>query len=168
MLDFDGDASNQVIWFTDTSATAPRFDQTPMALDVMDQWMENIASSPERGVAGNKPAGAVDRCFAADGSPIAAGDGVWAGILDDRPQGACTERFPLHSTSRIVAGGPIRGGIFACRRQPVARAAAQGLYAPWVPSAEDIARLQQIFPDGVCDYTKPDAGLPPELNAQGS
>lgn len=167
MLDFDGDASNQVIWFTDTSATLPRFDQTPMALDVMDQWMENIAANPGRGVAGNKPAGAVDRCFAADGSPIAAGDDVWAGILDDRAQGACTARFPLNGTSRIVAGGPIRGGIFACQRQPVARAAAQGLYGPWVPSTDDIARLQQIFPDGVCDYTKGDAGLPPELNANG-
>ncbi|MCZ7590142.1 MAG: DUF6351 family protein [Gaiella sp.] len=166
MLDFDGDASNQVVWFTDTSATA-RFDQTPMALEVIDDWMANLAAHPERGVAGNKPAGAVDTCFAVDGSPIASGADVWAGILDQRPQGACTHRFPLYETSRIVAGGPLRGGIFACERQPVARAAAQGLYAPWVPSADDLARLRQIFPDGVCDYTRGDAGLPPELHARG-
>jgi len=35
-----------------------------------------------------------------------------------------------------------------------------------VPVAEDVARLQQVFPTGVCDYTKGDLGLPPELHAQ--
>jgi len=167
MLDFDGDASNQVIWFTDARPSGPQFDQTPMALDVIDQWLANMAADPGRGVAGNKPAAAVDSCFATNGSLIASGDDVWAGILDERPQGPCTKQFPLFSTSRIVAGGPLEGGIFACELQPVARAAAQGLYGPWVPSSDDVARLQQIFPDGVCDYTKGDAGLPPELNARG-
>jgi Tannase-like family of unknown function (DUF6351) len=167
MLNFDGDASNQVIWFTDARPAGPQFDQTPMALDVIDEWMANIAAYPERSVAENKPAAAVDRCFKTDGSPLATGDGVWAGILDDGPKGACAEAFPIFETSRIVAGGPIEGGIFACERQPVERAAAQGLYAPWVPSTSDIARLKEIFPDGVCDYTKRDAGPPPELNATG-
>ncbi|HET9287592.1 MAG TPA: DUF6351 family protein [Gaiella sp.] len=167
MLDFDGDASNQVIWFTDARPAGPQSDQTPMALDVIDEWMTNIAAHPERSVAANKPSGAVDRCFTTNGSPLASGDGVWAGILDDRPQGACAQAFPVFGTSRTVAGGPITGAVFACERQPVERAAAQGLYAPWVPGTSDIARLKQIFPDGVCDYTKGDAGLPPELNAKG-
>jgi hypothetical protein len=167
MLNFDGDASNQVIWFTDARPAGPQFDHTPMALDVIDEWMGNIAANPDRSVAENKPAGAVDRCFATNGSPIASGDGVWAGVLDDGPAGACTQVFPLFETSRIVAGGPIEGGIFACERQPVERAAAQGLYAPWVPDEDDIDRLKAIFPDGVCDYTKGDAGLPPELRARG-
>ena len=167
MLNFDGDASNQVIWFTDARPAGVQFDQTPMALDVIDEWMANIADHPERGVSGNKPSGAVDRCFATNGSPLASGDGVWAGILDDGPKGACAQAFQTFETSRIVAGGPIEGGIFACERQPVARAAAHGLYAPWIPSEDDIDRLKQIFPDGVCDYSKGDAGLPPELNARG-
>ncbi len=167
MLNFDGDASNQVIWFTDARPAGVQFDQTPMALDVIDEWMANIADHPERGVSGNKPSGAVDRCFATNGSPLASGDGVWAGILDDGPKGACAQAFQTFETSRIVAGGPIEGGIFACERQPVASAAAHGLYAPWIPSEDDIDRLKQIFPDGVCDYSRGDAGLPPELNARG-
>ena len=167
MLNFDGDASNQVIWFTDARPAGPQFDQTPMALDVIDDWMANIAAHPERGVSANKPAAAVDRCFATNGSPLASGDGVWAGILDDGPLGACAQAFEIFGTSRIVAGGPIEGGIFACERQPVERAAAQGLYAPWIPGKDDIDRLKQVFPGGVCDYTKGDAGLPPELNARG-
>ena len=163
MLDFDGDASNQVIWFTDARPTGPMFDQTPMALDVIDEWMANIAANPSKGVGGNKPADAVDRCFSTDGSELATGDGVWNGILDDGPKGACAQAFPVFGTSRIAAGGPIEGGIFACTRQPVQRAVAQGLYAPWAPTREEVDRLREIFPDGVCDYTKGDLGRPPEL-----
>lgn len=166
MLNYDGDASNQVIWFTDARPDVA-FDQTPMALRVMDEWMRNIAAHPELGVAGNKPAAAVDSCFATDGSLIASGDDVWGGILDDGPAGACTQAFPLYSTSRIVAGGPIEGGVFKCALQPVARAIAHGLYGVWTPSTDEVERLKQIFPTGVCDYTKPDLGLPPGMHAKG-
>ena len=167
MLNFAGDASNQVIWFTDARPAGPQFDQTPLALRVIDEWMANIRAHPERGVSGNKPAAAVDSCFATDGSLIAAGDDVWAGILDARPPGTCTQLFPIHATSRIVAGGPIEGGIFACFLQPVDAAVDRRLYAPWTPTPEQVARLHQIFPAGVCDYTKGDAGLPPELHGRG-
>ena len=39
MLNADGDAYNQVIWFTDVVVSDQRFDQTPEALEVMDEWM---------------------------------------------------------------------------------------------------------------------------------
>jgi len=164
MLNYDGDASNQVIWFTD-ARPARAFDQTAMALQVMDQWMRNIAAHPERGVAGNKPAEAVDSCFATNGSLLARGDGVWNGILDGLPAGACAQTFPIKSTSRIVAGGPIEGGVFKCALQPVDDAIDRGLYGTWQPSDAEVARLKQIFPTGVCDYRKRDRGLPPELHA---
>ena len=160
MLDYDGDASNQVIWFTD-ARPARSFDQTPQALAVIDDWMANIRAHPEDGVVGNKPAAAVDSCFATDGTLIHAGSDSWDGILDSRPAGPCTKVFPLNSSSRIVSGGPIEGSIFKCARKPVASAVADGTYAPWIPAAADVARLQQIFPTGVCDYSKPDVGRPP-------
>ena len=160
MLDYDGDASNQVIWFTD-ARPARSFDQTPQALGVIDDWMANIRTHPEDGVAGNKPAAAVDSCFATDGTLIHAGSDSWNGILDSRPAGPCTQQFPLNSSSRIVSGGPIEGSIFKCARKPVATAVADGTYAPWLPGAADVTRLQQIFPTGVCDYSKPDVGRPP-------
>jgi hypothetical protein len=168
MLNFDGDASNQVIWFTAPGPTGPLFDQTPMALGVIDEWMANLAAHPERGVAGNKPAAAVDSCFAANGSLIASGDGVWSGVLDNLPAGACAQLFPPFATSRIVAGGPIEGGVFKCHLQPVAAAIDRGLYAPQVPTATQIGRLRAIFPSGVCDYRKGDVGMPPELHGNGS
>ncbi len=163
MLNYDHDASNQVIWSTDGRPSA-QFDQTPLALQVMDQWMRNIAAHPWRGVAGNKPPDAVDSCFHTDGSLLAKGNDVWNGILDSKPAGACTQAFPIYSTSRIVAGGPLEGGVFKCALQPVGTAISRGLYGSWQPSATEVARLQQIFPTGVCDYTKPDVGLPPHLH----
>ncbi len=159
MLNHDRRAGNQVIWFTD-ARPAVAFDQTPEALAVIDAWMANIRSAPWRGVVGNKPALAVDRCFTTAGQEIASGPHVWDGILDGRPAGACTATFPLYGTSRIVAGGPIEGGIFACSRQSVAAAIGRGLYGSWQPSSAERQRLEQIFPSGVCDYRKRDAGKP--------
>jgi hypothetical protein len=151
MLNYDGNASNQVIWFTDARPAAI-FDQTPEALSVMDAWLTNLRTNPWRGVAGNKPPLAVDRCFDTQGTPIASGPHVWDGILDHRAPGTCTQRFPLHSTSRIVAGGPIEGGVFKCRLQSVNRAIARGVYGSWHPTGAETQRLRQIFPTGVCDY----------------
>ena len=76
-------------------------------------------------MAGNKPALATDRCFTTAGTEIARGAHVWDGILDNGPEGACTQEFPLHSTSRIVAGGPLRGGVYKCALQSVEDAIAR-------------------------------------------
>ncbi len=132
MLDHDGDASNQVIWFTDARPDRV-FDQTPMALAVMDQWLTT----------GQRPATAVDSCFATDGTLIASGPGVWNGVIDGKPAGACTQQFPIHETSRTVAGAPFEGNVFKCRLQPVAAAIARGLYGSWRPDAAQVQRLSR-------------------------
>ena len=160
MLNADGDASNLVVWFTDLAPTL--FDQTPEALEVMDEWIESIRANPSLGVAGNKPLRATDRCFDGQGRQIAAGPGVWNGIIDDQPAGACTQRFPAYSTPRRLAGGPFEQSIFKCQLIPVEQAVARGFYGQWSPTAQEVNRLRNIFPQGVCDYSKPDAGLPPE------
>jgi Tannase-like family of unknown function (DUF6351) len=159
ITDQRGDADNQVIWFTD-ARPAVAFDQTPMAFAVMDEWMRNIKAHPERSVAENKPAAAVDSCFDTNGQPIASGPDVWNGVLANEPPGACTQHFPIYSTTRRVAGGPFRGGVFKCQLQPVADAIAAGGYGAWEPTAAERARLEEIFPSGVCDFSKPDAGRP--------
>ena len=157
MLNADGDAGNQVIWFTGKG-----FDQTPEALEVMDEWMMNILANPFQGVAGNKPPRAVDRCFDAAGNQIAAGAHVWDGILNTNPDGACTPLFPIYGTSRIVAGGPFKGSIFKCQLKSVYQAINDGDYGVGTPIlTPQKAMLEQIFPQGVCDFSEPDAGLPP-------
>ncbi len=158
--DFRGDSDNQVIWFTGAEG-GPQFDQTPEALEVIDEWMSNLLQHPELGVAGNKPERAVDRCFDTAGAEIAAGNQVWDGILDDAPTGPCSALYPVYRTSRVVAGGPFKGSIFKCELKSVQQAILAGDYGAWTPSAAEQALLEQIFPSGVCDFDRPDAGLPP-------
>ena len=152
-----GNADNQVIWFTD-ARPARVFDQTPEAFEVIDEWMANLRAHPGRGVAGNKPPRATDRCFEVDGTEIASGDDVWSGILDDGPAGPCARIMPVFKTTRIVAGGPIEGGIFECSLMSVDAAIASGVYGVWDPNAAERLRLMEIFPDGVCDWSAPDQG----------
>ena len=154
-----GNSDNQVIWFTDARPERV-FDQTGEALEVLHEWVTNIKANPEAGVAGNRPASAQDACFATDGTMIARGDGVWSGVLDDNAAGACTEVFPLYTTSRIEAGGPIEGSVFKCRLKPLDVALSDGTYGNWAPDQGQISALSDIFPDGVCDYAQPDQGRP--------
>ncbi len=37
----------------------------------------------------------------------------------------------------------------------------RGVYGWWQPNAAEVTRLEQIFPTGVCDFTKGDEGRPP-------
>lgn len=160
VLDAMGHSGNLAVWFTDTTPGVAKASQTLEALAVMDEWLANIRANPRLSVAQNRPARAADACFDLQGQRIAQGDGVWSGILDGRPAGACTQRFAIYGTSRTVAGAPIQGGIYRCALKPVERAVADGSYAPWVPTAADIAVLQQIHPQGVCDYGRPDQARP--------
>lgn len=162
MRDGQGTAANQVVWFTD-ARPARAFDQTPMALAVMDQWLGNLRAHPERGVVRNKPAEAVDSCFATDGTLLYRGADAWRGILDSAPAGQCTQRFPIHGTSRTVAGGPFDEELYKCALQPVHAAIARGVYGSWRPTRTQVDRLKQVFPTGVCDYTRPDVGKPRSL-----
>ncbi len=165
-----GDAGNQVIWFTDARPTdysdpsRPRpldeFNQTWMALEVLDEWITNIQENPNQSIAENRPTAAVDACFETNGDLIESGDGVWNGILDEGPAGTCTERFPTYTTSRMVAGGPIEGGVFQCRLKPVMIALLDGTYGSVFFTRQEITRLKEIFPEGVCDYSAHRRGRP--------
>jgi hypothetical protein len=156
MIDGRGHADNQLIWFAE-----PYFDMTPQAFAVLDEWLYNIRHKVHgKGVVANKPATAVDRCVDDGGRTIGAGPDAWDGILNGGSPGPCTDAFPLYSTSRIVAGGNIKGDIFKCHLQTVADAIANGVYDPIEIIVPTQTRLEQIFLDGVCDYTKGDVGRP--------
>lgn len=154
-----GNDDNQLVWFTDARPERS-FDQTMQALGVLDEWVMNIKANPDGGVADNRPATAQDACFATDGSLIAEGADVWGGILDNAAAGACTQAFPLYSTSRIVAGSPIEGSIFKCSLKALDTALSDGTYGNWAPDTTQIGQLRQIFPEGVCDYSQGDQGRP--------
>ena len=164
-----GDAGNQVIWFTDTRPTDYSGDepepqensnQTWLALEVLHDWITNIQNNPEMTIAENRPDAAEDACFDTNGDQIASGDDVWNGILNNNMEGTCTAQFQTYTTSRMVAGGPIEGSIFKCSLKPVATALSDGTYGETSFTPEEVDRLKEIFPDGVCDYSQPDQGRP--------
>ncbi|MBX3142993.1 MAG: hypothetical protein KF813_04495 [Trueperaceae bacterium] len=154
IIEAGGDPGEMVVWFTDTTDDN-EFDQTPLALQVIDQWLANLRADPSLSVTQARPAAAVDSCFDASGELIYAGEDAWAGILDAGPKGPCAERFEVYSNSRVVAGGPITGDVFKCALQSVDEAIRRGVYGAWQPTAEEREQLLAIFPTGVCDY---DAG----------
>ncbi len=154
LLRGQGTAENQLIWMT-----AKPHNPVAEAFAVVDQWMLNILIHPERGVVGNRPERAEDKCFDKNGSIIASGAHVWDGAWNGRETGACMAEYPRHRTSREVAGGDIAGDVFKCQLQPVDRAIERGVYGG-VNMMPYLERLESIFPDGVCDFTRPDLGLP--------
>jgi len=61
----------------------------------------------------------------------------------------CKAMFPVYANPRIVAGGPGTADIFKCELKPVDTAD----YARPVTDAQ-LTQLRNVFPQGVCDYTK--------------
>lgn len=181
-----GNADNQVIWWLDARPEEDE-DATDRLLDdafrVMDEWILSQAESDGASAASVKPAAAVDTCWATDGTLIASGEDVWDGAVelaisgagawtDEAPEeidgvtvGECARYFPIHSTSRVIAGGPITNDVYKCHLKDVSRSVEDGDYGEWEPDEAELARLEAIFPDGVCDYSKRSVGYPEGENA---
>ena len=154
MIRTRGHADNQLIW-----VTALPHDPQVEAFALIDSWMMNIRVRPQDGVVANKPAQALDQCFTAEGNILASGDGVWNGSWNNSTPGACMQVYPAFRTSREVAGGGPEADIFKCHRRNIADAIAAGVYSG-INLDGYRAELEQVFPDGVCDYSLGDAALP--------
>jgi len=145
----NGDAGNHVII---TAADSPnRAPGTPIGvaiprvLDQMDQWIVAIQADTRdvpmsQKVRDNKPADLVDSCY------INAGLKVTSAEL-------CAQIFPYHAHPRLIAGAPESEDIIKCTLKPVDAAD----YEQEV-TAEQLATLNEIFPEGVCDYSQPGVG----------
>ncbi len=143
-----GHHDNHAIWFV-----ANEIDfvvKIKLGLDTLTEYLDH----------GEAPAQFTDACFDQLGDPIGIGENVWDGILNSNPPGVCTRNYPVFASSRMVAGDSHAGDIFKCQLKSVDEAMADGTYGDAnFDSAED-AWLRAIFPAGVCDYNKPDAGRP--------
>ena len=152
-----GHADHHVIWVANEA-------YTPLqeAFSAMDQWMLQVLANPDTPVWQLKPDTLQDQCFAANGVVQAKGSDVWDGEWNGREAGACSRQYRQYSNSRIQAGGPWQGSIFRCRLIPVEQAMAKQLYGEQDMTAY-LAVLEQIFPNGVCDYSAADTARPHNL-----
>jgi hypothetical protein len=119
-----------------------------MALLAHDEWQANLAADTSDApypvkVIRNKPASLKNQCWDA------------SGVVRDHPfnpddPGVCNTLFPVHADPRVVAGGPRSGDILKCRLKPASFADYSVTF-----SAAEQARLEAIFPQGVCDWSRP-------------
>jgi hypothetical protein len=58
--------------------------------------------------------------------------------------------YPSWTNPRYVAGGPIQANIYKCPLKPIDMNDYQVTF-----TSDELARLHSIFPNGVCDWSKP-------------
>jgi Tannase-like family of unknown function (DUF6351) len=58
--------------------------------------------------------------------------------------------YPAHTDPRIVAGAPLTDDILKCALKPV-----DPKDYSQQPTPDQIAGLKAVFPQGVCDYSRP-------------
>ena len=125
--------------------------QSKEALRLIDVWLDRIDADQSPGsravkVARNKPAELTDACFTDSGEKIA------EPRTYGKP-GRCNDLYPASADPRIVSGGPVAGDVLKCQLKPVNN---NDYTQPF--NASDLDRFKAIFPQGVCDFSKPGIG----------
>jgi hypothetical protein len=110
----------------------------------MDRWLRAVEKDKKKGtlpqkVARDKPTDITDRCYDGNGGKVS--------------DGLCPDAVvPIYATPRIVAGDAITTDNNKCQLKPLNRADDYGA----IPLTDDQwAQLEQVFPNGVCDFSKP-------------
>ena len=129
----NGRVDNQVIWIYPNGVAGLAQKVTGLAIDTMSQWLDT----------GVKPRAAVDACWDVIGTKIA------EPATFDKP-GLCNALYPSHANPRLVAGAPLVDDILKCRLKPIDVKDYKAVF-----TLDEMLKLRLIFPDGVCDYSKP-------------
>lgn len=148
-----GASANQVIWVADRAPSQgqpPKVNLAPIALDTITKWLDSMAADPApltpAKVVKHKPADAVDAYWTPDGQRVNE-------VASWDPDTSWNKTYPIHLEPRLIAGAPITNDIMKCALKPVSLADYSVNF-----SKSQQARLKKIFPDGVCDWSKPGVG----------
>jgi hypothetical protein len=119
------------------------------ALNQMDRWLTSLSDDKSSDpkivrVRRAKPADLVDACWTRDDRPQKIVEPATYG------SGRCEELYPAHSIPRGVAGAPVSSDVAKCQLKPINSSDYSVTF-----TGEEMARLRRIFPDGVCDWSKP-------------
>lgn len=151
LIKANGHADNQVMLHEDY--TYGGFNtESPLhqeAIRQMDHWLLNLAKDTSTApraqrVVKAKPADLREGCVAPGGKRINEKQ-VYQG-------GECDKYFPSYGSPYLVAGMPLANNIAICQRKPIDPSEYKETFTP-----AEMDRLRRIFPEGVCDYTKPGA-----------
>jgi hypothetical protein len=141
-----GNHENQLIWEGPVAIMGDTQCEVNSFL-AMDGWLAAIEKDTStrtlaQKVAADKPDDLSDRCY----------DGAGHKLLND----ICGDAVVgVYGTPRMVAGDALTNDTNKCRLKALSRADSRGL----VPfTDEQWEQLKAIFPDGVCDYSRPGVG----------
>jgi len=131
-------------------------------LELMDQWLANIKADDSHIAALEKivlakPANLQNDYIAQNGKHIVETPVFDMDRLFDNTNSPCNSLYPPHAGLRLVAGGPLTNDVLKCELKDIDF----DDYAVEFTDAEK-AQLQEIFPQGVCDWSKP--GVEQQIN----
>ena len=138
-----GGHGNQVIWYglgTDE----------PDPFLSMDRWLaaveaDHSGQSLTQKIVADRPADITDRCeVGSQGFPT---------------ESACQQLVGPYEGTRAAAGGPFAEDVIKCQLKPLVASD----YFPVLFTSAQWSTLQQTFPKGVCDWSKPGVGQQPAL-----
>jgi len=141
----NGTLGNEVLLVARGDASGNAVDT--FAIAKMDEWLTNLSKDTSSDpvmdkITRDKPADLVDACYPRTGDRIA------------EPQvfgsGQCNTLYPAFPSPRMVAGEPLTNDVLKCQLKAIDFSD----YKVTLSDAEK-ARLQSIFPGGVCDWSKP-------------
>ena len=119
------------------------------ALNQMDRWLTSLVADTSTDpkidkVRRAKPVDLVDACWTRDDKPQKIVEPATYG------SGRCEELYPANSVPRGVAGAPVSSDVAKCQLKAVTTSDYKATF-----TADEMARLRRIFPEGVCDWSKP-------------
>jgi Tannase-like family of unknown function (DUF6351) len=147
----NGDFANHIMVVEDFrygyySSASPLLQQ---AINQMDRWIAAVQAdtssrSQHEKVVAAKPSDLQESCFTRDATPQQ--------IVEEQTLtgGKCNSIYPVSRFPRLVAGGPMSNDIIKCQLKPIDFSEYKVTF-----TADEQSRLQKIFPDGVCDWSKP-------------
>jgi len=142
MREANGDVANHLMW---------RGNPVPAdtAWSTFINWVQAYKADTGHGsqkarVVRNRPVDAVDGCWKNATTFIAETQ-----VLGHEPTTQCNTLFPSWSAPRYMAGGPLAANIMKCSLKAIDMSDYKVSFTP-----AEVARLRNIFPQGVCDWSK--------------
>jgi hypothetical protein len=124
----------------------------------MDEWLSSLALDESDAplaekVVSAKPRSLVESCYDGQGRQIIEPQRFDSDRLYDNTEGGCNTLYPPHTGPHMIAGGPLTNDVLKCQLKPLDPVDYRVVF-----TEGEWARLQRIFPTGVCDWSKPGVG----------
>jgi hypothetical protein len=154
-LDAAGGHGNHVLWrFPGALTPSAASGLTLASFLAMDKWLAALKADTggltlQQKVVADKPSDAFDFCYLSN-------DTNFQRKVTDQVQCDLDPGLRPHSSPRQVAGGPVTEDILKCQLKPFNPDDYPRVQVD--PDTTLIDRLKNVFPDGVCDWSKPGVG----------